>query len=92
MSIVSLITEDKQIAALKRYCEAERSDPFAMARGLMHISRGLCNPCTKSDMRWFWRDERGTAHAVDIGGDPGSDGCYDATPQSGVGWVNIRRM
>jgi hypothetical protein len=34
--------EQRQIEGAKRYALAERSDPFALNRALLHIRQGLC--------------------------------------------------
>lgn len=84
MDPVQFITADirrRQIAALKRYCEYDRSDPFAFDRGIMHIARGLCGPCEASDMVWL---------GTKIGAEAGSDGHYDATYQGQL-LTNVRR-
>jgi hypothetical protein len=83
---------DLQLLKLRRYADAEASDPFAFARGLCHIRVGLCGPCVKSEMVWMFQDEREQWGSAVIGPDAGSDGGYDATHLSGSQWQNIQRL
>jgi hypothetical protein len=84
------MSEAEQIAALRRYCEFDRSDPFAFDRGLCHIANGLTVACVKSEMRWLWR-EKGKSTGAECGPPPGTPGHYDAKKILG-GWVNVSRL
>ena len=77
---------------LKRYCEFDRSDPFAFARGAAHIRQGLCGPCDGcSDMQWAWKNERGKSTGTKLGGQAGSEGHYDARRISLTQWGDVSR-
>ena len=76
---------------LQRYADADRSDPFAFARGAAHIRMGLCGPCEKSDMSWAWRNERGKSTGCPLG-EPGGPGHYDAQRIGLTSWGSIARL
>lgn len=85
------ITEQEQLAALRRYAEFDRSDPFAYARGAAHIRMGLCAPCGASEMRWMWREGRRSTGAI-LGPGPGAPGHYDAQRIGLHLWGNVTRL
>lgn len=71
--------EPYMLAALQRYADFDRSDPFTFARGLAHIRQGLCGACVAADMDWSWRDSaRGKNTRIKLGSEIGSMGHYDA--------------
>jgi hypothetical protein len=83
-------TRRLQIAALRRYCEFDRSDPYSYDRGMCHIANGLTAPCVKSEMRWAWR-EGGRSTGVELGPPIGTPGHYDAHREP-WGWSNVARL
>lgn len=87
-----MATEPQLVQALQRYAAAERSDPFAFARGMAHLRQGLCGPCEKSEMKWDGARWRGKSSWSNIGSDAGSDGHYDATHNGAFGWNQVKRM
>lgn len=47
--MVDEYNEQRVLAAAHRYAAFDKSDPFALARALCHIRKGLCKRLTFSD-------------------------------------------